>query len=145
MGIASGFSFFVSPDFSLFQTLFIFLLEVVALQMVSALLALGALSFGQVVTFVLASLLFVLLQVARGLFRLELVQLIGSTWDGFENAQKIYDWMPPMGEFLYQIKDIFSEGSLSAFQWGNWMGWWLVAQVLLILRIKFPSINRNEE
>jgi hypothetical protein len=145
LGAVAGWSFVFSAVFPWKKLLLAFLFQGACFQFLASMLAVGALSFGQVVTFVLGTMLFVLLQVAGGLLRIEMVQVMGAAVAGFETAQKIYVWLPPVGEFLYQLRELFWSDGFSRQAWLSWGAWWLLAHTLLTARLKFPSIARSEE
>lgn len=145
LGGIVGWGFVFSSAFPYQKLVLSFLFQAVCFQFLSAMMAVGSLSFGQVVTFVLGSMIFVLLQITGGLLRIEMVQLMGAAMDGFETARRIYQWLPPIGEFLYQLKELFWSGSFGVQQWVTWGLWWVAAHALLTLRLGFPSLNSSEE
>lgn len=145
IGFVSGWGFIFSSIFPWKKLILAFLFQAACFQFLGALLAVGALTFGQIVTFVLGTLLFVLLQIAGALLRVEIVQVMGSTMQGFDTAQKIYAWMPPIGEFLYQLRELFWNDIFGRTTALTWIGWWVLAHGLLIARLKFPSLARSEE
>lgn len=145
LGLLTDWSFVFSSVFPWKKLGLTLLFQVVTFQFIASLLAVGALSFGQVVTFVLGTLVFVLLQVAGGVFRIEMVQMMGATMDGFQTAQKVYAWLPPVGEFLYQMRELFWNDNFTRTTLISWGAWWTLAQVLLVLRLRYPSLSRSEE
>lgn len=106
------------------------LIETLAFEFLLFFFSLLSMSVGPMMTLFVAAGTFIALQVAGTLFRF-----------GFETSilsDRLYNYLPPLGELIFNLKQTFSQGLFPTFHILLWVFWFALGLVLFRLSLRHP-------
>lgn len=103
-----------------------------------------SMTVGQVTTFFIGVMSFFMLQVAGAGFRLGLEEY-GHLSGNWESYHQIYRLFPPMGELIFNLKTVFSKGTVPVDHLVSWVVWILVFVLLFRWKLRFPIASKSTE
>ncbi len=147
MIVSLAMSFGLSTLFADWGTMKAFLaclaLQSIAFETCMFAFALSSMFFGQIPTFFLGAFVIFVLQVAGALFR-GIEHFTTQRMEGYERAQSIYKSLPPVGELVFDLNQLFHEP-----KWNNhyalWAGWLLGFVALFLFKLGRPPQQRVGE
>jgi hypothetical protein len=117
------------PWFSWKAVMTCLLIEAAALETTVFFFGFLSLVVGQIMTLFLMAGAFIVLQVAGTLFRFGL--------DHF--SYELYEWLPPVGELIFNLKQTFSQGVFPGHHLVLWLLWLCVSICLFRVAIRRPQ------
>lgn len=140
-----GSLFSSSNPVSLLLLLKAFCFELLCLEVVMLGLAVSSMYFGQVASvFIGGSFLFVL-QILGTFARLFKENIGSATF----SLKRLFIWgyhsLPPIGDFIFDIKNILTGESLPFHNLLLWIAWLLILIFIFRFKIRFPTQNRSTE
>lgn len=144
-GLIFGFQTFVSTTFPWSGFVSCLVLETLAFEVFAFAFAVSSMTFGQIPTFFLGSMVFIVLQLGGAFFRLDLSRFGAETPWHFETAQRIYETLPPLGEIVFDLRHGFTEPKLLVNHSILWMLWLVVFAGLFRWKIRMPAKYRSSE
>lgn len=144
-GMIFGFSTFLTAKFPWSGFVSCLLLETLAFEVFAFGFALSSMTFGQIPTFFLGSMVFVFMQLAGAFFNVDLTRYLENPPASIEVARGIYRLLPPLGEIVFDLRHGFSEPSLlvnHSILWAVWLG---ILVALFRWKLRFPSRQRSAE
>lgn len=106
---------------AVFTCLFI---QVLAVETLVFFFGFLSIALGHIMTLFLMAGSFIVLQVAGTLFRFGLDHFAEEMGGNLLMSYKIYQWLPPLGELIFNLKQTFSQGGVPTqhlFLWGFWL------------------------
>ena len=140
-----GFAAVLKPEFPWWFLGKTFLFQLLCLEVVMSGLAVSSLFFGQVATFFIGGTF---------IFVLQILGAIASVFSGKPGQEVysstgilflIYKNLPPVGEFLMDIKKLITGETVSEQHWLLWFVWLLIFNGLFFMKTKYPTQERSTE
>jgi len=138
-GATYGFGALLDGAFPWGQLLPCLVLETLAFLTFMLGLALSSMSIGQVPTFFLGGLVVFLLQIAAGVFRLDLERFAQETPPTISVARRLYRLLPPVGELVFDLRNQFKAQTWSNPHWVLWIAWLVLFIVVFRVKIRRPG------
>lgn len=142
-GTNLGFSVFSDAEFPWKGLLMCVLLQTLAFETLMFAFALGSLMLGPVPTFFLGGTVVFALQVGGAFFRIDLENFTGELPAWYATVKKIYDYLPPLGELIFDLRQQFLTPSIKDGHFWLWAGWLALFVLLFTLRLGRPSLGRG--
>ncbi|MBM4316617.1 MAG: hypothetical protein FJ116_03965 [Deltaproteobacteria bacterium] len=134
-----------SPEFSWTILAKTFVFELISFEVVMLGLAVSSLSFGQVATFFIGGCFLFVLQILGAIARLfsentELTKVSSKGW-----LVWTYEKLPPVGDFIFDLKTLISEGKFNFEHVILWTVWMLFFVAVFRWKIRYPIQQRSTE
>ena len=122
-----------------------FIFETLCLDVVMLGLALSSLVFGQVATFFIGGTSLFVLQIVGAAARLFRESTPPSLFSGKGLLLLIYEKLPPMGDFIFDFKEVMIGGRLGLDHLVLWTLWLVILHLLFWFKVRYPSQARSTE
>jgi hypothetical protein len=137
-GFVFGWEALANPRFSWPALMACGALGIVAIETFLFLFGTLSLFLGHIMTLFVAAGAFILLQIAGTLFHSGLDQYATEVGGNLLSFYQIYQWLPPLGELIFSLKETFSSGIFPALSVVTWSIWLIVSVLLFRLAIRRP-------
>lgn len=144
-GFLFGFSAFVAEGFQWKAVLTCLALETVAFETILFGLACSALYLGQIPTFFFGGIVFFVLQVMGGVFRIDFAKFFGEEPASLAAVRWFYEKLPPLGELVFNLKQRFGKPVLFDQPAIVWLVWLTLFILVFRWKIRYPSNSKGTE
>lgn len=122
-----------------------FIFQTLCLNVVMLGLSLSSLVFGQVATFFLGGTSLFVLQILGAAARLFRESTPPSFYSGKGLLVLIYEKLPPIGDFIFDFKEVMTGGKLALGHVLLWAVWLIILNLLFWFKVRYPSQARSTE
>lgn len=129
----------LAPRFSWSALSTCLLIEILAFEFLLFFFGVLSLCIGQMMTLFVAAGSFITLQVAGTLFRFGFDRYVEDTGGKLLTSYEIYQYLPPLGELIFNLKQTFSQGTFPTGHLILWFIWFLIALFLFRLSLRYPK------
>lgn len=144
-GLVFGFTTFLSSAFPWQGLISCLLLETLAFEVLSFAFAISSMTFGQIPTFFLGTIVFFLFQLGGAFFKIDLEQYMIENTLTLRVARLIYQALPPLGELVFDLRHGFATPSLLFWHSLSWAAWLGIFAGLFRWKTRFPAKYRSSE
>lgn len=122
-----------------------FAFQTLCLDVVMLGLALSSLIFGQVATFFIGGTSLFVLQILGTVARLFRESTPPSLLSGKGILVLIYEKLPPIGDFIFDFKEVMTGGKVTLEHISLWLVWLVILNLLFWFKVRYPSQARSTE
>jgi hypothetical protein len=144
-GMVFGFKTFLLEAFPWRGFLSCLLLETLAFEVFAFAFAVSSMTFGQIPTFFLATVAFVVLQITGAVLKVDLSHFFSGPLPSLERIRFIYEAFPPLGELVFDLRHGFVEPEILMQHGLRWAVWFLIFVLIFRWKLRYPARYRSSE